>query len=128
MHDRETGDTEWVSHAGDGGAGDLFSNAPSLSADGRYVAFDSASSNLVEGDTNDWTDVFLHDRETGETRRVSVASDGTEGDHLSSRPTMSPDGRFVGYLSLASNLVAGDGNASQDAFVWDRMGPGAEGG
>ncbi|MCG8589388.1 MAG: hypothetical protein MJE66_08850, partial [Proteobacteria bacterium] len=91
---------------------------PSLSADGRYVAFTSAASDLVPGDVNGdcesaaspdfdkCTDVFVHDRVTGQTRRVSVAADGvTGGDHASMAPALSADGRTVVFESRASNLA-----------------------
>ncbi|MBE9532376.1 MAG: PD40 domain-containing protein [Proteobacteria bacterium] len=82
------------------------STAPSVSADGRYVAFDSEAVNLVEGDTNMLCDIFVHDRFSGTTRRVSVNLNGAEsfgGDSFS--PTISSDGRFVTFYSLARNLV-----------------------
>jgi Tol biopolymer transport system component len=106
--------------ATDGAQGDRRSERASISADGRYVAFDSESSNLVVGDTNSRSDVFVHDRTTGVTERVSVASDGTQGDSGSFSPSISADGRYVAFESLASNLVAGDSNAASDVFVHDR--------
>ena len=72
--------TERVSVDSAGVQGNYHSLSPSISADGRYVAFASAADNLVLGDTNDWMDIFVHDRETGITERVSVATDGTQGD------------------------------------------------
>lgn len=83
---------------------------PGISADGRWVAFQSEASNLVKGDTNGMSDVFVHDRQTGTTERVSVASDGTQGDGESFSPTISADGRWVAFWSFASNLAAGDTN------------------
>jgi hypothetical protein len=65
------------------------------------VAFSSFASNLVAGDTNSRPDVFVHDRQTGATERVSVASDGTEGNHNSYDASISPDGRYVGFYSEA---------------------------
>ncbi|MFQ5723931.1 MAG: TolB family protein [Terriglobia bacterium] len=94
--------------------------APSLSADGRYVAFMSPASDLVPGDTNGTWDVFVHDRQTGATTRVSVDSSGAEGNSLSTSPALSADGRFVAFASAASNLVAGDTNGAIDVFVHDR--------
>jgi Tol biopolymer transport system component len=93
---------------------------PSISADGRYVAFDSDDWNLVWGDTNDVFDVFVNDRETSVTTRVSVADSGTQADGASIRPSISADGRYVAYESDASNLVSGDTNGGTDAFVYDR--------
>jgi Tol biopolymer transport system component len=94
---------------------------PSMSSDGRFVAFDSAASNLVTADTNGRADVFVHDVLTRETTRVSLASDGTEADHLSAGPRISADGRIVAFESFADNLVPGDTNGSPDVFVHNRM-------
>jgi Tol biopolymer transport system component len=98
-----------------------FSFRPWFSADGRFVAFDSDSPALVPGDTNGVRDVFVHDRATGTTERVSVATDGTEADGQSQRPTLSADGRFVAFWSDATNLVPRDGNDVADVFVYDRV-------
>jgi len=120
VHDGETGQTTRVSVASDGTQGDGGSEAFSISADGRYVAFLSWASNLVPGDTNTTGDIFVHDRETGQTTRVSVASDGTEGDGHSGYPSISADGRYVAFESYATNLVPDDTNANDDIFVHDR--------
>jgi archaellum component FlaF (FlaF/FlaG flagellin family) len=112
-----TGQTTRVSVASDGTEGNGDSWAPSISADGRYVAFTSRASNLVPGDTNGTWDVFVHDRVTGQTTRVSVASDGTEGNGASEFPSISADGRYVAFISEASNLVPGDTNDKRDIFV-----------
>lgn len=90
-----------------------------VSANGRFVIFDSAASNLVAGDTNGVSDIFLHDRDTGTTRRVSVAQDGTEGNAASTLGTISGDGRFAIFVSAASNLVASDPNPYEDIFIVD---------
>src|SRR5947207_7980736 len=121
VHDRQTGTTERVSVASDGTEGNAASAGATLSADGRFVAFHSAATDLVAGDTNGTTDVFVHDRQTGITERVSVASDGTEGNKASSYPALSADGRFVAFDSDATNLVAGDTNGTTDVFVHDRQ-------
>jgi Tol biopolymer transport system component len=98
---------------------------PSLSADGRYVAFISAAGDLVPGDTNGCDDVFVRDRQSGTTERVSIATDGTQAnDHCGVGGVgvaISADGRYVAFPSDASNLVAGDTNARRDAFVRDRQ-------
>ena len=94
---------------------------PSISADGRFVAFTSAAINLVPGDTNGVADVFVHDRLTGTTERVSVDSAGTQGNGNSSEPSISADGRFVAFSSDATNLVPGDTNGARDVFVHDRL-------
>ncbi|HEY8514658.1 MAG TPA: hypothetical protein VIS07_03990 [Candidatus Binatia bacterium] len=121
VHDRLTGTTERVSVAADGTEADGQSATPSLSADGRYVAFASAATNLVPGDSNGAFDVFVRDRVAGTIERVSVASDGSEGNFDSISPSISEDGRYVAFASAASNLVPGDTNGSFDIFVRDRL-------
>src|SRR6187399_1137857 len=91
-----------------------------LSASGRFVAFVSGASNLVPGDTNGMSDVFVRDLETGVTSRESIATDGTQSDGLSKKPSISSDGRIVTFPSVADNLVPDDWNAWQDVFVRDR--------
>ena len=119
------GDTTRVSVASDGAQGNRYSYDPSISADGRYVAFYSYASNLVSGDTNGVYDVFVHDRQSGQTTRVSVASDGAQGNNGSYYdPSISADGRYVAFDSSASNLVSGDTNGARDVFVHDRQGGG----
>jgi Tol biopolymer transport system component len=81
------------------------------------VAFDSWADNLVSGDTNGTYDVFVHDRQTGDATRVSVASDGMQGNGSSESPAISADGRYVAFQSWASNLVSGDTNEVRDIFV-----------
>jgi hypothetical protein len=92
--------------------GNAQSGSPLVSADGRYVAFSSWAANLVMGDTNGVADAFVHDRVTGATTRVSVASNGTQGNSASYPSSISADGRYVAFQSSASNLVAGDVNRS----------------
>src|SRR5436309_13324280 len=126
VHDRPPGATERVSVAsggaqGNGSSGLIgFAFPPALSADGRFIAFVSLATSLVAGDTNGATDVFVHDRQTGTTERVSVASGGTEGNDASLGFALSADGRFVAFQSAATNLVAGDANRASDVFVHDR--------
>src|SRR5437870_4266363 len=121
VHDRQTGETVRASVASDGAQGNGASNTPAISADGRFVAFTSSASNLVPGDTNSTDDVFVRDRQTRQTTRVSVASDGTQSNGLSLYQSISADGRFVAFPSAATNLVPGDTNAKADTFVHDRM-------
>ena len=121
VHDRETGTTERVALASDGNQGNLDSWHPSISADGRFITFVSFADNLVPGDMNSDWDAFVHDRETGSTVRVSVASDGTEGFFASWSPSISADGRFVAFASWADNLVEADTNGGFDIFVHDRV-------
>ncbi len=121
FHDRETGTTSRISVDSSGVEGDWFSGNPAISADGRYVAFESASKNLVANDTNNRLDVFLHDRDTGITSRVSVDSAGQEGNDGSYAPVMSGDARYLAFYSQATNLVPDDTNNQTDAFVHDRL-------
>ena len=121
VHDRRTGRTERVSVSSWGAEADSWCWLPSISADGRFVAFESDASNLVPGDTNQQWDIFVHDRETGLTERVSVSSEGAESNAGSSEPSISADGRFVAFESKASNLVPGDTNGCVDVFVYDRQ-------
>jgi Tol biopolymer transport system component len=117
VHDRTTGITERVSVDSSGAEGDDDSSYPVLSADGRLVAFQSGATNLVANDTNATTDIFVHDRATGVTERVSVDSAGAEEDSYSGGPSLTPDGTLVAFYSTASNLVANDSNGSTDVFV-----------
>ena len=112
--------TVLISKSSGGTAGNNNSSLPSISADGRWVAFVSLANNLVAGDTNGESDVFLHDRQTGTTTRVSVGAGGAQGNAGSFFPRISGDGRIVSFDSGASNLVAGDVNGKSDAFVHDR--------
>ena len=98
-----------------------------MTPDGRFVAFVSAASNLVPGDTNGVGDVFVRDRHTGVTERVSVGIKGGEGNGdsnflgIATNPSISADGRYVAFKSEASNLVRGDRNGVTDVFVRDRL-------
>jgi WD40 repeat protein len=121
VHDRWTGTTERVSVDSTGAEGDDDSGGGMISADGQVVVFDSSASNLVAGDTNGSWDVFIHDRSSGVTERVSVDSSGVEGNGESDFSKLSADGQIVAFRSLASNLVPADGNGSFDIFVRDRM-------
>lgn len=123
LHDRETGETVRISQSSDGQAGNGLSFAPSVSADGRYVAFQSSATNLVPDDTNGRDDIFVRDRVAGTTERVSVSSTGEQanlGSGAIGGPSISADGRFVAFESFASNLVPGDTNGLADIFVHDR--------
>ena len=110
-----------ISIASDGTQANDSSGSAALSPNGQYVAFVSNATNLVNGDTDGVADVFVHDRLTGETTRVSVASGGTQANSSSDYPSISADGRYVAFESYASNLVSGDTNESNDIFVvdWD---------
>ena len=120
VRDRVLGTTTRVSVDSDGTEGNGYSTNPALSPDGRYVGFSSTASNLVVGDTNLWSDVFVHDRMTGTTERVSLAADGSEGDQPSFSPSFSADAQLVAFWSTANNLVPGDGGDTTDVFIVDR--------
>ncbi|MEG4143910.1 TolB family protein, partial [Microcoleus sp. Pol7_B1] len=98
-----------------------YSYLPSISADGRFVAFESNATNLVPGDTNDTGDIFVRDTLTNTTTRVSVDSAGNQGNGGSVELSMSADGRFVAFSSFATNLVPGDTNDTSDIFVRDTL-------
>ncbi|MEM7111118.1 MAG: Ig-like domain-containing protein [Chloroflexota bacterium] len=117
VHDLQTSITTRVSVSTAGVEANHNSERPGISDDGRYVAFQSDATNLVANDTNARRDIFVHDRNTGTTTRVSVHSDGTESDHNSISARVSGDGRFVGYESSATNIVDSDTNGSKDTFV-----------
>lgn len=120
LRDRQLGVTSRESLGAGGVQANAASAGPALSADGRHVAFESDASNLVAGDSNGMKDIFVRDRETGSIARVSVASGGGQGNGLSQSPTLSADGRYVAFLSTASNLVASDSNGVSDIFLHDR--------
>mgnify|MGYP003323742185 CR=1 FL=1 len=109
-------ETERVSVDSTGVEGNNGSSVPSISGDGRYVAFMSDADNLVPGDTNGTSDIFVHDRLTMETTRVSVDSAGVEGNSDSYDSSISGDGRYVAFTSKATNLVPGDTNRADDVF------------
>ena len=117
VRDRKAGKTRRVSVDSHGAQGNGDSFIPSISADGRFVAFYSDAANLVAGDGNAAGDGFVRDRKAGRTKRVSVASHGTQGNDTSFPPSISADGRFVAFTSLANNLVAGDTNGASDIFA-----------
>ncbi|MCZ8067601.1 MAG: beta strand repeat-containing protein [Microcystis sp.] len=121
LHDRQTGQTTNVVVGLGGAQGNGASSNPIISSDGRYVVFQSAASNLVTGDTNGRTDIFRFDRQTGQTIRINVANDGTQANQLSSSPTISSDGRYLGFASDATNLILGDSNQAADVFVYDTL-------
>lgn len=124
VHDRDTRQTTRASVKSNGEEVSEESFWPTISADGNVVAFHSDAGDLVPGDTNEWVDTFVHDRITGQTTRVSVNSNGGEGNrdsYGSTPPALSADGRFVAFVSEATNLVAGDTNGTWDIFVRDRQ-------
>jgi Tol biopolymer transport system component len=131
LHDRQTGQTEAVSKIdglqtlGNDESGDMrfLGDGRFVSDDGRFVAFDAIATDLVTGDGNLARDVFVRDRTTNKTILVSEATTGGPGNQESSAPAMTPDGRFVAFISDASNLVVGDNNLSRDVFLADLLDP-----
>jgi hypothetical protein len=131
LRDRQNGTTDLVSVNSSGAQGNGHSESGAVSDDGRYIAFASAASNLVVGDTEGFSDVFLHDRQSGTTTRLSVTADGHGGNGNSCPrayytsdvflypPVVSADGNLVAFDSVASNLVANDTNGVSDVFVRD---------
>jgi len=120
VRDRQNGTTECVStnYQGQPANGDSF--RVSVSADGRFVAFSSRASDLVLGDTNEDWDVFVRDRQTGTTERVSVGYESQQGDGGSFVGVISADSRFVAFVSYAANLLPADSNGTSDVFVRSR--------
>lgn len=117
VYDRSNGRTIRASKASDGTLGT--GSFPRLSSDGRYVVFESSSTILVPGDTNTFSDVFLHDTQTGNTTRVSVGPGGVQANGVSFAGRISADSRFVLFESVATNLVAGDTNNLPDGFIYE---------
>src|SRR3990172_12312530 len=119
VHDRLTGETTLVSVPIDGTEEGDYTYVDSISADGRYLVFSSKADNLVPGDTNyDW-DIFVHDQVTGQTSRVSLASDGRQGNGGSQGGVLSADGNVLAFDSWATNFVGPDENRRTDVFVRD---------
>jgi Tol biopolymer transport system component len=137
VRDRQAAETTRVSVASDGTQANDLSVLPAVNADGRYVAFESDATNLVPGDSNGRRDIFVRDRQSAQTTRVSVASDGTQGSSefgfsQGADASISADGRFVAFQAGFPNLVAGDTNTCvslpnlppgecPDIFVHDRQ-------
>ena len=99
----------------------LQSSSPSISANGRYVVFESTADNLVAGVTSDEGDIFIRDRVAGKTHLVSISSEGTKANRSSVDPRISADGRCIAFWSRANNLVPNDTNHEYDLFVRDRI-------
>ena len=117
VHDCQNGITELCSLSSTGAVGNGESQYPTISWDGRIVAFMSAASNLVAGDTNGHTDIFVRDRLLGTTSRASVSATGGNADSFSHFCSLSVDGSVIAFASQASNIVAGDTNGALDVFV-----------
>ncbi|TSD87589.1 hypothetical protein FFK22_016515 [Mycobacterium sp. KBS0706] len=119
VRDVQTGTTTLVSVPAGGGLGDSHSGNADLSANGRYIVFNSTATNMVAGDTNGQVDVFIRDLQTGTTTRISVGDDEAQGNFMSTNGRVSDDGQRVAFYSESNNLVAGDTNSNPDIFVRD---------
>jgi Tol biopolymer transport system component len=119
VRDVRAGTTTRVSVSDRGAQADGGSIGDALSPDGRFVVFASSATNLVRGDTNGWSDVFVRDLRRRTTTRVSLSSGGTQGDFHSWGGRISADGQRVAFMSDAANLVPGDTNQTVDVFVHD---------
>jgi Tol biopolymer transport system component len=119
VRDLVAGTTTLVSQSSGGAQGNSGSSFGSISADGRWIAFESGASNLVSGDSLGVPDVFLRDRVNGTTTRVSVGLNGNEANSASLRPVVSSDGRFVAYDTSATNIVANDTTFFSDVIRYD---------
>jgi Tol biopolymer transport system component len=120
LRDRQLGTTERVSVGLGGEEANGPSEDPAISSDGTLIAFESEASNLVMGDTNGRRDVFVYNRDTGTTTRISVRSNGAQAVNGSSRDAdVSGDGRFVVFVSRATGLVPKDTNGTSDIFIHD---------
>ncbi len=119
-HDDEINRPFRISTTSMGGQITAAAQYPEVSGNGRFVIYQSTATDIVTGDTNSRLDVFLYDRSTGNTERVSRGAMGAQGNHDSREGAVSEDGRYVAFTSRASNFVAGDTNNSGDVFVLDR--------
>jgi Tol biopolymer transport system component len=117
VHEIGTGTTERVSVATDGTPGNRGSFSPQISDDGRFVVFRSNATNLAPDDTNERFDIFVHDRQSDQTQRVSLSDGGGEADNHSYQPGISGDGTCIVFESDATNLVDDDTNRARDIFL-----------
>ena len=121
VHDTQTGSTERISISNEEAQGNDWAYTGSISADGNLVAFSSRATNLVSGDVNASTDVFVRDRQAGTTTRVTVNSNGEEADKGGSEPSISANGRYVVFSSNANNLMVEDNYNFTQIFIHDRQ-------
>ena len=120
-YDRQTGETRIVSLSSAGEYGNNQSEESSVSGDGRYVLFNSSSDNLVPGDDNDETDIFVHDTMTEQTLMASVKNDGNPNNGFEFSGDISDDGQFVVFSSTATNIAPNDNNHNPDIFLRDLL-------
>ena len=116
-----TNSTNIISISTNGSISNGYSSGASVSADGRYITFSSYATNLVAGDNNSCSDIFVRDRVLNTTKRISVSNSGEESNGDSYGPSISIEGRYIAYTSYATNLVANDNNGYSDVFVYDRL-------
>ena len=121
LYDSVTQETIMVSKPAGGGQSNGLSSPAHISSDGRYVAFRSFASNLVPGDVNGQSDIFVYDIVTGDLEMVSVSSTGVLGNGVSKDPGICGDGRFVVFTSEATNLVPQPHNGQRQIYVHDRQ-------
>src|SRR2546427_76073 len=121
LRDLASGTTTLVSvNTSGSGVGNGASSNPAITPDARFVVFESAADNLTANDTNGIADVFMRDLETGTTKLVSVAAhDAAGGTSASHSPAITPDGRYIAFVSTATNLVAGVTNTYGEVYVRD---------
>jgi hypothetical protein len=117
LHDRTTDTTERISLSSSGKQANLNCEVGSVSRDGWFVSFQSYASNLVPRDTNNARDGFVRDRQTHSTERITVASNGQQGNDNGSPGQFSADATFVSFGPYASNLIPGDTNGKADVFL-----------
>ncbi|MPZ67956.1 MAG: hypothetical protein GEU71_00305 [Actinobacteria bacterium] len=120
VRNRKSGKTRIVSVPDGGNTGGNFAFGPEISANGRLVVFEASSDTLVPFDDNNTVDVFVHDRRSGKTKRVSISSSETQADDGGMQASISPNGRYVAFASLSDDLVPNDANGLVDIFVRDR--------
>lgn len=121
LRDLALGQTAPASTSSSGTLGSSTSGPCMISGNGRYIVFESAAPNLVAGDTNGVVDIFRRDLLTGVTERISVGAGGAQANGGSSSPTVSADGRYVAFDSIATNLTPLDNNSQRDIFVRDTL-------
>ena len=121
LRDRFNQTTELVSVAADGTSANGSSSLGSISDDGQYISYISDADNIVAGDINGATDIFVYDRLNQTTELISLGLDGAAANGMSEQASISDDGRYIAFLSDADNLVADDTNSSADIFVRDLL-------
>ncbi len=119
VYDRIEKTTKRINLSANGTQANGSSDLGGLSNDGRYISYTSDASNLVPGDTNGQSDIFVYDLTTNSTQRINLASNGTQANGDSNSSSLSSDGRYIAYESTASNLVTNDTNGQSDIFVYD---------